>query len=133
MNNFKKGDILRGSKILFPEAYHPIIFLGGNDDAPLAVILTTSGNFPCNIEMTAVHFKDGYYRNDKPSYFVAHRIQKMAEWGPYHKDGQLTVEGISFIESNLADLGSMTWSEYEILETEGCRHHGVHRNDIIWT
>ena len=121
MNSFKKGDILRGRKKSFREAYHPIIFIGGTDEIPVVVILTHSGSFPCNIKMQLNHFETSSY--EESSYFVAHKIEKMVDWGPYEKVGRLTKEGISFIESNLPDSSPITWSEYEMRKENGCPEH----------
>lgn len=78
MNNFKRGDILRGTRQSFNEAYHPVVFIDGPEFAPFAVILTHKDDHPCNFKLSGTY--DG-----KPQYVVAHLIEKLAEWGPYQK------------------------------------------------
>jgi len=109
MKNFEKGDILIGQKRAFDEAYHPIVYVSGSEEAPLAVVLTHSTGFPCNMKLLNIY--DG--KENKAQYFVAHLIEKMAEWGHYEKNGELYKEDLDLIESNINGLGHMTWSEYE--------------------
>ena len=115
MNKFKKGDILIGSKRKFDEARHPIVFINGPDLAPQAVILTHSANFPCNIKLSKIYDRDA-------SYFVAHLIEKMSEWGPYKKVGKLTKDDISLIEDNISDH-VITWKQYKSYTKGGCPDH----------
>lgn len=115
MGRFKKGDVLRGNEQRRgrEEAYHRIVFTDGQDEAPLAVVLTRSKKFSCNIALTGKYIK-------APLYFVAHLIQKMAEWGPYEKEYELSKEDLVLIEKHISDLSPITWSKYEEYTKEGC-------------
>ena len=120
-NVFKKGDILIGDKRKFTEAYHPIVFINGPDDAPLAVVLTHSDNnkFTCNIKLSNI-----YGSGDKFSYFIAHLIEKMSEWGPYKKIGKLTEGDIDIIEAHISK-NPITWNQYiEYAKNECPDHNG---------
>lgn len=117
MNNFQEGDILIGTQRKFVEAYHPIIFISGPAKAPLAVVMTHSNNFPCNLPLTGVY-------DTKSSYFVAHLVEKMAEWGPYEKQGKLTPEDLELIKKHVFATTPITWAVYEEYTKGGCPEHG---------
>lgn len=120
MGEFRKGDILKGTFRRFEEAYHPVVYLDGPGDAPLAVVLTSSPKYPCNKLLRPEHVESGV--NHDGQYFVAHRIQKLKEWGPYRRVGRLTEAGIRFIEASLPD-GSMEWDQYEKYKNLACSDH----------
>jgi hypothetical protein len=125
MGNFKKGDILHGKKRGSKQAYHPIVFIDGTDQIPIAVILTDSDRYSCNKKMSPNHFEVGHkvgYKKD--SHFVMHKIEKLVMWGPYKKVGCLTKEGITFVENNIVDSQVITWQDYEIRKENGCPEHG---------
>jgi hypothetical protein len=109
MEDFKKGDILVGQKRAFNKAYHPIVYISGIKEAPLAVVLTHSTGFSCNMPLKNIY--DG--KENKVQYFVAHLIEKIADWGHYEKIGELKAEDLELIEDQIKDFSSMTWSEYE--------------------
>jgi hypothetical protein len=108
MSRFEKGDVLRGRKEKRgrEEAYHRIVFIDGSDEAPRAVVLTRSDKFSCNFALSGRYIKNQLY-------FIAHLIQKMAEWGPYEKEYELTKEDLCSVEKHISDSSSITWSEYE--------------------
>jgi hypothetical protein len=108
MEDFKKGDILIGQQRSFDEAYHPIVYISGPNEAPLAVVLTHSNKFPCNMELLNI-----YGREDKVQYFVAHLIEKIPDWGPYEKIGELNQKDFERIWVLIKDSNKMTWSQYE--------------------
>jgi hypothetical protein len=112
---FKKGDILSGQKRKFDEAYHPVVFIDGPDFAPLVVILTHSDNFPCNTKLSGTYDKNC-------SYFIAHLIEKMSEWGPYKKISELAEEDINFIETHISK-NPITWKQYKEYTRNGCPDH----------
>ena len=116
MEEFKRGDILEGTKRKFNEAYHPVVFINGPGFSPLAVILTHSNKFPCNIKLF------GSYVQEDSSYFVAHLIEKMAIWGPYTKVGELIEEDIKLIESSVSK-SLITWDQYLDYKKDGCPEH----------
>ena len=117
MEDIKKGDVLWGTKKKFEEAWHPIVYISGPVEAPLAVILTSEKDIHCNIPLLNT------YRKNKPSYFVAHLIEKMSEWGPYKKFTTLKREDLELIEKHIAGQNSITWSEYEKYTKGGCPDH----------
>jgi hypothetical protein len=121
MNNFEKGDILVGKERAFEDAWHPIVFISGQEDAPLAVVLTHTGTeqMPCNLRLQGIYDA----QNDRPQYFVGHLIQKMSEWGPYRKVGRLIAEDLKEIERALPTKGSITWAEYQEYTRNGCPDH----------
>jgi hypothetical protein len=116
MNNFQEGDILIGKKRSFAEAYHPIVFISGPEEAPLAVVLTHSNNFSCNLKLSSTY-------GSKTSYFVSHLIEKMAEWGPYEKEEELTPEDLDFIKKSISGVAPITWATYESYTKSGCPDH----------
>jgi hypothetical protein len=117
---FVKGDILIGKDRSFSGAYHPIVFISGNENTPMAIILTHSKNFPCNISLS------GKYKGKK-SYFIAHLIEKMSAWGPYKRIGSLTKNDIKLIDANISLLTPITWAQYEGYTNNGCTIHTTKR------
>jgi hypothetical protein len=117
MKNYKKGDILVGKDRSFKGAYHPIIFISGSNEAPLAVILTHSKNFSCNIGLSGTY-------GPNTSYFVAHLIEKMSKWGPYRKVSKLTNKDLNLIQTHISGLVPITWGQYENHMKNGCTKHG---------
>lgn len=117
MDSFQEGDILVGKKRNFTEAYHPIVFVSGPAEAPLAVVLTHSNNFPCNVPLSGTY-------DSKPSYFVAHLVEKVAEWGPYEKQSELTPEDLELVKKCISDTTPITWAMYEEYAKSGCPDHG---------
>lgn len=117
MNRFKKGDVLWGTEREFKKTWHPIVYINGHSEAPLAVVLTSEDKITCNIPLLNI------YRENKPSYFIGHLIQKMAEWGPYEKFDSLKQEDLDLIEKHIANQQSMTWAEYLIYKKNGCPIH----------
>lgn len=68
MSKFKKGDVLWGTNTRFQGARHPIVYMSGSEEAPLAVVLTSESDIPCNAPLLNI------YRKNKPSYFIDHLI-----------------------------------------------------------
>ncbi|MFA6077315.1 MAG: hypothetical protein WC735_04560 [Candidatus Paceibacterota bacterium] len=118
MEKFKKGDILWGTKRSFKEAWHPIVFIQGPCEAPLAVVLTHDNNHACNILLNKQY--DG-----KQSYFIAHLIEKMSAWGPYTKSNKLELDpdDLVLIEKHIKNHVQITWSQYEACTQNGCPDH----------
>lgn len=118
---FKKGDILEGKKRGKDEALHFIVFISGPDLAPLAVVLTSVSKYSCNIQLNEIYNLNA--KGDKiTSYFVAHIIEKMPEWGSYKKIGELTEDDLKLIEIKIS-THSMTWKEYLKYTKGGCPIH----------
>lgn len=123
IEKLKKGDILVGQKRTFDKAYHPIVYIAGHEEAPLAVVLTHSNEFSCNMPLLDIY--DG--KENKVQYFVAHLIEKMAEWGHYEKIGKLHKKDMELIESHINDSKPMMWSQYEIYaKGKNCPDHPKH-------
>lgn len=118
MTNFKKGDVLVGKDRSFNGSRHPIVYIQGPAEAPLAIIVTHDSSFPCNVPFNKLY-------QEKRSYFVAHPIQKMSEWGPYKKTAEVSEEDLKLIESRIANMYSMTWDEYKKHKENGCPDHNL--------
>ena len=119
MEKFFKGDILRGEKRKFAESFHPVVYVEGAIEAPLAVVLThtKTEQIPCNLKLYGTY-------DDKPQYFVGHLIQKMSEWGPYHhKEGKLTSEDLRLVENTISGKEPITWAKYLDYQRDGCPDH----------
>ena len=127
--DFKKGDIICGEKKR-DQAWHNIIYLAGSAHAPIGAVFTHSDNdkYPCNKLMQPGHFEESeeWFNEKKKSYLLAHKFQKLEEWGPYCKVGELTDTGLRFVEELVGDLDSETYSEYEQRTNHGktCQLHG---------
>ena len=109
MKEFKQGDILRGTQKSGTKARHPIVYISGPSEAPKAIILTHSDQYSCNLKLKNIYDN----KKDKIQYFTAHLIEKMAEWGPYHKIGEIKEEDLEIIQNSINNTTSMTWAEYE--------------------
>jgi hypothetical protein len=121
MDTLKKGDILAGNKQKFKEAYHPVVYFGGPREAPFGAVLTHTATEAksCNIKLFNIYDKN----DSRPQYFVGHLIQKMADWGPYEKDIELTKEDLTLIEDSISGMNSITWAEYLEYTRNGCPDH----------
>lgn len=113
----KKGDILFGRKN--SDAIHPIVYWGKRDkNFFVGIMLTTSPNHTDNVLMAVEHFKKidsngneyELYFND--TYFVNKELIKKDEWKPFRKVGELTEEGIKFIESKISHTNPVLWKDY---------------------
>lgn len=117
----EKGDILKGAKRGRDAAFHFIVFLDGNDsESFVGAVLTHSESkkYGDNTLMLVEHFKKTSEEN-KPfafqfddTHLVKGRFIKLQNWGPFEKIGELTQEGIKFVESETGALGPMLWDEY---------------------
>ena len=114
-----KGDILEAKNRKFQAGKHYIIFYDGyNDNEFIGGVLTSTDMFPVNIWMDSLHFieKDEVgtdfkitYKNSK---LVPAKLYKPEEWGPFEKVGQLTEEGIAFVEEHIGNLQAEYWQNY---------------------
>lgn len=120
---FEKGNIIigKGYGTNHAEAFHPIIYLEGdtNNDF-LGLMLTTSTKWSNNFPLKKEHFIDTDV-NGKPflikydnSHCVFLRLIKRADWNPFTKAGQLTSEGIRFVEENTKELSPIYWDVYKL-------------------
>lgn len=113
----KVGDIVRATKRSRSEAYHHILvwsdFDEGDDFEGIMLTTSTSRNFPDNIQMLESHFSKGHDWTWRASqHFVNRLFIKFSAWGPFTKIGQLTEEGIGFVEENLQDIPAMPFDQY---------------------
>ena len=115
--NFSKGDILFGRK--GSDAEHPIIFLNHRDnDFFIGAMITKSGKYAQNILMKPDHFREVddqgnkfelYYNKSK---LVKAKLIKRNEWHPFRKIGELTIEGLTFVENNIEIVQEKLWEEF---------------------
>jgi len=108
---FTKGDILLPSRAVTKAdslngLYHPAVVwddsYNGNADFS-GIMLTHSppnGRFT-NILMALDHFEKGYRIGFTSTHFLNQVFIKFQNWGPFELVGRLTVNGVTFIESNL--------------------------------
>jgi hypothetical protein len=110
----RKGDIIRGRK-----TNHPIIFLRQrNQDQFVGCILTHANDYQDNVELRPEHFLTADENGNRfrtqhdNSYFVAIELIKEQEWGPFTKTGQLSPQGIEYVDNRLQVLDPQLWIEY---------------------
>lgn len=116
---WNSGNILRGRN--GSDAIHPIIFLEGrNDGFFIGAMITSSGleRYPENIPMGEYHFikldESGQRYTDYygPSYLVDAKLLKRIEWRPFRKTGQLSEDGIKFVNSKIGEKYPRVWEDY---------------------
>jgi len=113
------GDILEATDRTREAGYHYIIFYEGyTDDEFTAGILTSTNKYLVNILMDESHFinKDENGNDFKVTYknskLVPAKLYKPENWGPFKKVGQLSQDGILFVEENIGHLEAKFWEEY---------------------
>jgi hypothetical protein len=113
------GDILEANDRTREAGYHYIIFYNGHtDDEFEAGILTSTEKYSVNIPMNESHFintdKNGDYFKVtyKNSKLVPAKLYKPENWGPFEKVGQLSEDGIAFVEEHIGHLEAEFWEEY---------------------
>lgn len=62
-----------------------------------------------NILMNANHFETGHEVSFNGTHFVNQLFIKLQGWGPFHKAGVLTPEGIEFIDANLSNAATVSY------------------------
>ena len=114
-----KGDILYGRK--YSDAIHPIIYLGEhNDELFIGAMLTSASNFEDNVMMKPEHFKitnendKDFEFNFKNTHLVKAKLLKRNDWRPFKKIGELTKQGIKFVEAHVNTKKEKLWEEYII-------------------
>ena len=111
-SHIQEGDIIRGAKIDRNEAYHPIIYLGENDNVYfLGAMMTHSSDYD-NIKLEEYHFEEKIDTNPKPSFIVKNYLLKRQEWAPFDKVGKLSFEGINFVKTCLKDTKPELWEDF---------------------
>ncbi len=111
METFKKGEIVIGTLMSRDEAYHPIIYWEKHKDGAFYGLVLTHSKRNDNIFFPKEFITDGRLSN-KESYIVGRFFIKPDEWGPYKRIGQISNEGINFIEKIIIDKQPLFWSEY---------------------
>lgn len=116
--DFQKGDIVTGTNRHFDAAYHSIVYLGDSlDHEFIGVILTKSRGWsnirlPENYISTNDEAGNRYSFQYNNTHFARVVLDKPRVWGPYYKVGQITPEGITFIEGHIQGMAPMTYDEY---------------------
>ena len=113
----KKGEIFWGRKN--SDAKHPIIYLKPKDqNFFIGAMLTHSENKKDNVPMNERHFRRQYFRGGKcklgfdKNFLVKAKLIKKVEWGPFSRVGELTAEGIKFVEFNIENMNSVFWEAH---------------------
>ena len=116
----KRGDILKGSKRGRGAAFHFIVFLDGRDSISfIGAVLTHSSRYNDNVLMNEEHFRKSnangkkYGFNFDSTYLIVKRFIKLQEWGPFKKIGELTKEGIKFVEFKTNHQKPILWDNYK--------------------
>jgi len=65
-----------------------------------------------NILMADEYFEKGHEVGFSNSHFVNQLFIKFVAWGPFHKGGKLTNQGIEFVEANLSNTDTISFDEY---------------------
>jgi len=117
---FKKGDIIlpvspakRCERL--SDLFHPAVVWDNRYDGESdfkGIILTSSNKFENNIALQEQHFHSGYEIGYNNSHFINQVYYKFGKWGPFEKVGQLTKEGVCFIEENLICDSAIPFVEY---------------------
>lgn len=80
--------------------------------------MTHDNDHLCNIELSKQY-------DNKKSYFIAHLIEKMSEWGPYNKSDKLKLDpnDLALVEQHISGMAAMSYSQYEEYTKNGCPDH----------
>lgn len=69
-----------------------------------------------NILMTVAHFENDFEFKFDNTHFVNQIFTKFGEWGPFYFAGNLTYEGIQFIESQLSNHEPIEFKIYRMIK-----------------
>jgi len=115
---FRKGDILLAANRSRVTAYHYIVYYETLSDSEFAgTFISTDGSYEQNIEMSNNHFEEYdnhgalYDVNYDSSFLACAKLIKLESWGPFSKVGQLSNEGVEFLENTIGDLEPITWED----------------------
>jgi hypothetical protein len=114
----KKGEIFKGTNRKQEAAYHPIVYLENYRGNSFVGAVLTHSEEQGNTLMEKGHFKEvdaegkKYEINFDNTHLVINRFIKPEEWGPYIKIGELTEEGIKFVELITSGHKAESWEEY---------------------
>tara|TARA_B100000780_G_C21004227_1_gene401907 strand:+ start:498 stop:863 length:366 start_codon:yes stop_codon:yes gene_type:complete len=111
-----KGDILEATVKSRIAGYHYIVYyesISANEFA--GTFISTDGSFEQNIKMIDNHFEE-YDENNElydirndVSFLARAKLIKLESWGPFTKVGQLSNDGVEFLENNIGDLEPVVW------------------------
>ncbi|MCL4208396.1 hypothetical protein KJZ63_02050 [Patescibacteria group bacterium] len=123
--NFFKGEIIVGTHRTRATARHPIIFWDKRDDHTFLGLVLTHSSRENNHMMKSEHFKVSLLKNfnfdpQNPTYLVAEVFIKPDHWGPYKKVGDLTKEGIAFVENLVSNNKPLYWFEFREFSKNRC-------------
>lgn len=115
----KKGDIVYGKNNL--EGGHPILFLDNKDDYTfVGAMLTKAGAYEGNHLMRREFFRERdenervFSFKFNSTHLVGHSLLKRLEWEPFEKVGELTPEGLAFVENILKGKEPVFWEDYSV-------------------
>ena len=122
IKNCKSGYILKGEKnhkVVDGIKGHFMIFYKPMDDRDFEGAMITSTDYDNeNVAMKQAHFQDKFesgkecklkYNN---SHLVPAKLRKYSVMGPFELVGQLTKEGLQFVDANIGKLKLEDWDEY---------------------
>ena len=113
---FNKGDIITGLK-----TRHPIIYIEDIDNSTFRACIITHANdeqYSDNIRMNNAHFKESDEHGNTfeisydETFFFFFCLIKENDWGPYEKKGELTPEGIEYVERIIENKRAIYWDFY---------------------
>lgn len=114
----KKGHIFEGRDRKKSAALHYIVYFGKHTDSTFIGVVLTHSSQGSNIRMSKHHFKKtdeqgGEFKfKYENTYIVGRLFIKPEGWGPYLRIGELTEEGIQFVESEIENKEPTTWDEF---------------------
>jgi hypothetical protein len=99
--NFQEGQILLASKRDRDQGYHLVVFLKQSQIVPSHFIglMLSSKSVHGNIKMSENHFEGGFKYNN--THVGNRRLLKPEEWGPFRPIGNLTSEGLDFVNTHI--------------------------------
>jgi hypothetical protein len=114
----KKGEIYYGRKKSL--AIHPIIFLEAKNSDYFIGAMITHANAPnTHVPMKVEHFKKVdenetrfELQYDSKTHLVKAKLLKKNEWEPFRKIGELTNEGIDFVENIVKKESEKIWEDF---------------------
>ena len=114
-----KGDILEAENRGLKQGFHYIIYIEGNSFEDFIGAMLTTSDINGNIPLEEQHFEridqngNDYKIYYKESHIVKVRLIKPEfDWGEYTKVGQLSKNGIEFIDEVLRHAPTMSFGEY---------------------
>lgn len=116
-NTYVRGDILKATDQRLNKGFHRIIYLSPNSASDFIGAMVTHGAVGDNILMDISHFVQSnqgtsYEFQFDDTYLVQAKLLKFENWGPFTKVGQLSDEGIIFVNSIISKLRSETFRNY---------------------